>query len=128
MIADLETAFLRVCPSFEAQRARMRDEHGFKGEAPHLATVLDQLGYHLGSIAQHLPSEEMLQVLKVIERVLADGNEQQKWAVTHFLMPSLQSSIREKGNSPDALLAHLGPATRSWWNDLTINPSAARDW
>ena len=39
----------------------------------------------------------MVQVLKVVERVLVDGSEQQKWAVTHFLMTSLQSSIKAAG-------------------------------
>jgi hypothetical protein len=70
----------------------------------------------------------MLQVLKVVERVLSDGSEQQKWAVTHFLMPSLQSSIKAAGLKTDPLVPHLGPATTSWWNDLSKNPSAAQDW
>ena len=60
--------------------------------------------------------------------MLCDGSEQQKWAVTHFLMPSLQSSIKEAGHRTDALLPHLGPATATWWNDLAQNPCAAQDW
>jgi hypothetical protein len=70
----------------------------------------------------------MIQVLKVVERVLLDGSEQQKWAVTHFLMTSLQGSIKAAGHRTDALLSHLGPATAGWWNDLTRNPRAADDW
>ena len=70
----------------------------------------------------------MIQVLKVVERVLMDGSEQQKWAVTHFLMTSLQSSIKAAGLRTDALLPHLGPATTTWWNDLAKNPDAAEDW
>ena len=65
----------------------------------------------------------MVQVLKVVERVLVDGSEQQKWAVTHFLMTSLQSSIKAPGLRTDALLPHLGTSTATWWNDLAQNPS-----
>jgi len=61
----------------------------------------------------------MIQVLKVVERVLLDGSEQQKWAVTHFLMTSLQASIRESGHATSVLLPYIGPATAKWWNDLT---------
>jgi hypothetical protein len=70
----------------------------------------------------------MIQVLKVVERVLVDGSEQQKWAVTHFLMTSLQTSIKDAGLRADALLPNLGPATTTWWNDLTKNPRAADEW
>jgi len=70
----------------------------------------------------------MAQVLKVVERVLVDGNEQQKWAVTHFLMTSLQNSIKTAGLSTDPLLPLLGPTTAIWWNDLHENPNAAEDW
>ena len=128
MIADLEAAFLRACPSFATDLGRMREDYQIMGFELNLATVLDRLGYHLGVSAEQVPSAEILQVLKVVERVLLDGGEQQKWAVTHFLMPSLQSSIRQKGNRTDALLAHLGPASAQWWNDLTSNPRASDDW
>ena len=70
----------------------------------------------------------MVQVLKVVERVLVDGSEQQKWAVTHFLMPALQSSIKDAGLRAEALLPRLGPATATWWNDLASNPGATEDW
>ena len=63
----------------------------------------------------------MAQVLKVVERVLVDGSEQQKWAVTHFLMTSLQSSIKAAGLSTDATAA----APRTGHRDL-VERSAHR--
>ena len=130
MIGELEEAFLRACPSFGAPLKRLREDHKLFGAdlKLELATVLDQLGFHLGSTAKQVPTDSMAQVLKVVERVLADGNEQQKWAVTHFLMTSLQNSIKAAGLSTDPLLPLLGPATAIWWNDLRKNPDAAEDW
>jgi hypothetical protein len=130
VIGELEEAFLRACPSFQPHLQRLREDHKLFGAdlKLELSEVLGQLGFHLGSTAKVVPSDAIVQVLKVVERVLSDGSEQQKWAVTHFLMPNLQSSIREAGNSTDALLKHLGPATANWWNDLTKNPRAAEDW
>ncbi len=97
MIGELEDAFLRACPSFGAPLKRLREDHKLFG-----ADLQDsssrpywiKLGFHLGSTAKQVPTDSMVQVLKVVERVLVDGNEQQKWAVTHFLMTSLQSSIK----------------------------------
>ena len=43
-------------------------------------------------------------------------------------MTSLQTSIKDAGHRTDALLPHLGPATATWWNDLTKNPRAGDDW
>jgi hypothetical protein len=130
MIGELEEAFLRASPSFESPLKRLREDHKLFGAdlKTELPEILRQLGFHLGSTAKQVPTPEMIQVLKVVERVLMDGSEQQKWAVTHFLMPSLQASIKEAGLSTDALLAHLGTATTSWWNDLTKNPNATEEW
>jgi hypothetical protein len=130
VIGDLEEAFVRACPSFEPALKQLREDHKLFGAdlSTELSEILDKLGFHLGSTAPHVPTQAMLQVLKVVERVLVDGSEQQKWAVTHFLMTSLQSSIKAAGLRADALVPHLGPATATWWNDLARNPSASRDW
>ena len=130
MIGELEEAFLRACPSFETPLMRLREDHKLFGAdlQTELTEILDKLGFHLGSAAKQIPTHETVQVLKVVERVLADGSEQQKWAVTHFLMTSLQSSIKAQGLRTDALLPHLGTSTATWWNDLEKNPSAAKDW
>jgi hypothetical protein len=130
MIAEVEAAFVRACPSFEASLRQLREDHKLFGAdlQTELTEILDKLGFHLGSTAKQVPTPEMIQVLKVVERVLMDGSEQQKWAVTHFLMTSLQTSIREAGYRTDALLPHLGTTTATWWNDLTKNPRASDDW
>ena len=130
MIGELEEAFVRACPSFDVQLKRLHEDNKLFGEdlKLELSTVVDKLGFHLGSSAKTVPSGAMIQTLKVVERVLVDGSEQQKWAVTHFLMPSLQSSIRAAGNDTDALREHLGPATAAWWNDLSKNPRAGEGW
>ena len=130
MIAEVEAAFVRACPSFEVSLRQLREDHKLFGAdlQTELTEILDKLGFHLGSTAKQVPTPEMIQVLKVVERVLMDGSEQQKWAVTHFLMTSLQTSIREAGHRPDALVPHLGATTASWWNDLTKNPRASDDW
>ncbi|HYJ41284.1 MAG TPA: hypothetical protein VEW08_10850 [Steroidobacteraceae bacterium] len=130
MIGELEEIFLRACPSFEVPLKQLREDHKLFGAdlQTELTEILDKLGFHLGSTAKQVPTADMIQVLKVVERVLMDGSEQQKWAVTHFLMTSLQTSIRDAGHRTDALLPHLGPATASWWNDLTKNPRAGDDW
>lgn len=130
MIGELEEAFLRACPSFAGPLKQLREDHKLFGAdlKTELTEVLDKLGFHLGSTAKQVPTDSMIQVLKVVERVLVDGSEQQKWAVTHFLMPSLQSSIKGAGLRTDPLLPHLGPATTVWWKDLAQNPSAAQDW
>lgn len=130
MIGELEEAFLRACPSFAAPLKQLREDHKLFGAdlKAQLTQTLDQLGFHLGSTARTVPSDSMVQVLKVVERVLCDGSEEQKWAVTHFLMPALQNSIKAAGNSPDSLLPRLGPATATWWTDLKKNPDAAEEW
>ena len=130
MIGDLEAVFLRACPSFEGPLKRLREDHKLFGAdlQTELTEIVDKLGFHLGSTAKEVPTQEMIQVLKVVERVLVDGSEKQQWAVTHFLMTSLQGSIKAAGHRTDALLPHLGPATARWWNDLMKNPSAADDW
>jgi len=130
MIGEVEAAFLRACPSFEEPLKQLREDHKLFGAdlQTELTEVLDRLGFHLGSTAKQVPTQEMLQVLKVVERVLMDGSEQQKWAVTHFLMTSLQTSIKAAGLRSDALLPHLGPATATWWNDLAKNPGAVEEW
>jgi hypothetical protein len=117
MIGELEEAFLRACPSFDTPLKRLREDHNLFGAdlKLELATILDQLGFHLGSNATQVPTDSMVQVLKVVERVLVDGSEQQKWAVTHSLMKSLQNSIKAAGLRTDALLPRLGPATTTWW-------------
>jgi hypothetical protein len=130
VIGDLEDAFMRACPSFQPQLQSLREDHKLFGAdlRTELSEVLDKLGFHLGSTAKHVPTNDIVQVLKVVERVLVDGSEQQKWAVTHFLMTSLQSSIKAAGLRTEALLPHLGTATTTWWNDLSQNPSGVRDW
>jgi hypothetical protein len=130
MIAELEAAFLRACPSFQGPLLRLREDHKLFGAdlKTEFTEILRNLGFHLGSTAKQVPTDEMKQVLKVVERVLADGSEQQKWAVTHFLMPSLQTSIREAGLRTEGLLPHLGTTTTQWWNDLSQNTSAAEGW
>jgi len=130
MIGDLEIAFVRACPSFEGALKQLREDHKLFGAdlQTELTEILDKLGFHLGSTAKQVPTADMIQVLKVVERVLMDGSEQQKWAVTHFLMTSLQTSMKDAGYPTDALLPHLGPATTTWWNDLTKNPRAGDDW
>ena len=130
MIGELEEAFLRACPSFAVPLKALREDHKLFGAdlQTELPEILDKLGFHLGSTAKQIPTPEILQVLKVVERVLVDGSEQQKWAVTHFLMTSLQSSIKAQGLTTDALLPHLGTSTATWWNDIAQNPSAAQDW
>ena len=130
MIAEVEAAFVRACPSFEGPLRQLREDHKLFGAdlQTELTEILDKLGFHLGNTAKQVPTSEMIQVLKVVERVLMDGSEQQKWAVTHFLMTSLQTSIKEAGHRTDALLPHLGIATATWWNDLTKNPRASDDW
>ncbi|HEY6125120.1 MAG TPA: hypothetical protein VIV63_10740 [Steroidobacteraceae bacterium] len=130
MIGELESAFLRACPSFDGPLKSLREDHKLFGAdlQTELTEILDRLGFHLGSTAKQVPTPEMIQVLKVVERVLMDGSDQQKWAVTHFLMTSLQTSIKGAGLKADALQPHLGPATATWWNDLTKNPRAAEDW
>lgn len=128
MIGELEAAFLRACPSIADKITPLREDRKIMGIDQELPAILDAVGYHLGSTVRKVPNEEILRVLKVVERVLADGNEHQKWAVTHFLLPTLQSGIRQGGHSADALLPHLGEATRTWWIDLNKNPRAAEDW
>jgi hypothetical protein len=130
MIAEVEAAFVRACPSFAGPLRQLREDHKLFGAdlQTELTEILDKLGFHLGSTAKQVPTPEMIQVLKVVERVLMDGSEQQKWAVTHFLMTSLQTSIKEAGHRTDALLPHLGTTTATWWNDLTKNPRASDDW
>ena len=130
MIGELEEAFLRACPSFQPQLQMLREDHKLFGAdlKTELPEILDKLGFHLGNAAKQVPTNDIVQVLKVVERVLVDGSEQQKWAVTHFLLKSLQSSIKSAGLRTDALLPHLGSATTTWWNDLAQNPSGARDW
>jgi hypothetical protein len=130
VIGELEEAFLRACPSFHPQLQMLREDHKLFGAdlKTELPEILDKLGFHLGSTAKQVPTPDILQVLKVVERVLVDGSEQQKWAVTHFLMTSLQTSIKASGLRTDPLLPLLGPATATWWNDLTKNPRAAGDW
>jgi hypothetical protein len=130
VIGELEEAFLRACPSFDAPLKRLREDHKLFGAdlQMELTEILDKLGFHLGSTARQIPTHEIAQVLKVVERVIVDGSEQQKWAVTHFLMTSLQSSVKASGLRADALLPHLGTATTTWWHDLAQNPSAAKDW
>jgi hypothetical protein len=130
MIGELEAAFVRACPSFAGPLKQLREDHKLFGAdlQTELTEILDKLGFHLGSTAKQVPTGEMIQVLKVVERVLTDGSEQQKWAVTHFLMTSLQTSIKTAGMRTDALLPHLGPATSTWWNDLTKNPRPAEEW
>jgi hypothetical protein len=130
MIGELESAFVRACPSFAGALKQLREDHKLFGAdlQTELTEILDKLGFHLGSSAKKVPTAEMIQVLKVVERVLCDGSDQQKWAVTHFLMTSLQTSIKDAGLRADGLLPHLGPATATWWNDLTKNPRAADDW
>jgi hypothetical protein len=128
MIAELEAAFLRACPSFDTRLQALRADHAFTGDELTLAAVLDHLGYHLGNTAEPVRGGELLQVMKVAERVLVDGSEQQKWAVTHFLLPGLQRALRERGHPTDILLPHLGSVTASWWNDLTKNPPAVENW
>jgi hypothetical protein len=130
VIGELEAAFLRACPSFDAPLQRLRKDHTLFGAdlETELTEVLEHLGFHLGSTALKTPTDSMANVLKVVERVLVDGSERQKWAVTHFLLPSLQSSAKAAGLSTDPLLPLLGPATASWWNDLTGNPRAVEDW
>ena len=129
MIGELEEAFLRACPSFQPHLHTLREDHKLFGAdlKTELPEILDKLGFHLGSNAKQVPTDAMVQVLKVVERVLCDGSEQQKWAVTHFLMTSLQSSIKAAGLRTDPLLPHLGPTTSTWWHDLALNPSATRD-
>ena len=116
--------------SFTGPLKQLREDHKLFGAdlKTELSEVLDKLGFHLGSTAKTVPTAPMIQVLKVVERVLVDGSEQQKWAVTHFLMPSLQKSIKGAGLRPDLLLPNLGSTTRVWWTDLAQNPSAAQDW
>jgi hypothetical protein len=130
VIGELEDAFLRACPSFEAPLKLLREDHKLFGAdlTAQLGQTLGELGFHLGSTAKTIPTAEMANVLKVVERVLVDGSEQQKWAVTHSLMTSLQSSIKAAGLRSSALLPHLGPTTATWWKDLEKNPSAAKDW
>ena len=130
MIGELEIAFVRACPSFAGALKQLREDHKLFGAdlSTELTEILDKLGFHLGNTAKQVPTVEMIQVLKVVERVLCDGSEQQKWAVTHFLMTSLQTSIKAAGLRTDALLPHLGPATTAWWNDLTKNPRVADEW
>jgi hypothetical protein len=130
VIGELDEAFVRACPSFEVPLKRLREDHKLFGAdlQTELSEILDKLGFHLGSTAKQIPTHEIVQVLKVVERVLVDGSEQQRWAVTHFLMTSLQSSIKAQGLKTDALLSHLGTATATWWNDLAQNPSGAKDW
>ena len=130
MIGELEEAFLRACPSFEPALKRLREDHKLFGAdlKTELTEICDKLGFHLGSTAKQVPTESMVKVLKVVERVLCDGSDQQKWAITHFLLPSLQSSMKAAGLRPDPLLPLLGPATSTWWNDIEKNPSAAREW
>ncbi len=130
MIGELEEAFVRACPSFTGPLRQLREDHKLFGAdlRTELTEILDKLGFHLGSTAKQVPTPEMIQVLKVVERVLTDGSEQQKWAVTHFLMTSLQTSIKTAGMRTDLLLPHLGTATSIWWNDLTKNPRASDEW
>jgi hypothetical protein len=130
MIGELEEAFLRACPSFLPHLKTLREDHKLFGAdlKTELTEILDKLGFHLGSSAKQVPTPDILQVLKVVERVLVDGSEQQKWGVTHFLMTSLQSSIKASGLRTDALLPHLGTATSAWWTDLARNPAGAKDW
>lgn len=130
MIGELEEAFVRACPSFAAPLASLREDHKLFGAdlKLELATIMDQLGAHLGSTAREIPNASIVQVLKVVERVLVDGSEQQKWAVTHFLMRSLRESIKAAGFKTEPLLPLLGPTTAIWWNDLRQNPDAAEDW
>jgi hypothetical protein len=130
MIGELEEAFLRACPSFEGPLKLLREDHKLFGAdlTAQLAQTLAELGFHLGSTARTVPTAEMTNVLKVVERVLVDGSEQQKWAVTHSLMTSLQTSIKAAGLRTEPLLACLGPATTAWWNDLSKNPRTTDDW
>jgi hypothetical protein len=130
MIGEVEAAFLRACPSFDGPLKRLREDHKLFGAdlQTGLTEILGQLGFHLGSTAKQVPTPEMIQVLKVVERVLVDGSEQQKWAVTHFLLTSLQNSIKANGLRTEPLLPHLGSATAAWWNDLAKNPGAAEEW
>jgi hypothetical protein len=130
MIGELEDAFLRACPSFAAPLKQLREDHTLFGAdlKAQLTQTLDLLGFHLGSTAKTVPNEAMVQVLKVVERVLCDGSEEQKWAVTHFLMPALRTSIRGAGLSTDPLLPRLGPATAISWNEPKKEPDAALDW
>ena len=72
MIGDLEAAFLRACPSFEGPLKRLREDNKlFGADLPaELPEIVDKLGFHLGSTAKEVPTQEMVQVLKVVERVL----------------------------------------------------------
>ena len=92
----------------------LREDHKLFGAdlQTELTEILDKLGFHLGSTAKQVPTHDIVQVLKVVERVLVDGSEQQKWAVTHFLMTSLQSSIKAQGSGPTRCCRTSGPPPR----------------
>ena len=57
VIGELEEAFLRACPSFEAPLLRLREDHKLFGAdlQTELTEILDKLGFHLGSVARTDP-------------------------------------------------------------------------
>ena len=78
MIGELEEAFLRACPSFLPHLKTLREDHKLFGAdlKTELTEILDKLGFHLGSSAKQVPTPDILQVLKVVERVRFGGRGQ----------------------------------------------------
>ena len=125
-IAVLERAYLKASPTFGPHLSQLR-RNWTEGQ-PSLFNVLSNLAYHLADTFDGPGAEETERVLRVVEDVLSEGDEDAVFATTHGLLSTLQSALRTKGIDPNALSTNFGPKTKRWWNDLSKNWHGRLDW
>jgi hypothetical protein len=123
---EAEQQFLAACPSFGRHLNNFREE--WEVGTPTIFHVLDELGRHLAHLVQAGRTPEVVAALGVVERIIDTGSEVVVHATTHGLLTSLQSEARRCGLDPEVFVGDLGPNTWKWWNDLTKNWAAGREW
>ena len=123
---EAEKQFLAACPSFERRLKEFREEW-IEGQ-PSLFHILEELGRHLAHLLQAGRTSEIPDTLGVVERVLGAGNGEVIHATTLGLLTSLQSEAKYCGLDPEVFVGELGPTTWAWWNDLTKNWEAGKEW
>jgi hypothetical protein len=106
-----------ACPSFRAYEVPQYpdDAHGFADMAE-----LSTLARHLVDLAERGDAEEFPAVFAVVDRLLADGDDDTVAYVRTHLLEDIQNitSHRDVGVDPDAFRSVLGPAALDAWDEL----------
>jgi hypothetical protein len=104
-----------ACPSFKGKWDAYVNGPDYDEDLLYIS--LGEFTHHIVELMRHRETKEFLEIFKVVEKLLIDGDSYVKEATTIGLLEGIQNTSSDHFD-PELFVAYLLPETKKWWQKL----------